>query len=173
MHTTQISTVGLPGWGRIELRSVSIQFLSNVPWPWQEVGSFHRILILNQSYCLKTLTKFLVLQFSITSSLFLKNMNRALATLQPFQLVYLLFSLAALLFNCFSALSGWMPSGPSDLLLFCFLCSANNSWVDTSIFAHVSPWLPMKNNFWTGISLPLKVKTDMKNSFSFPTVYSL
>lgn len=110
-------------------------------------GYFRRFLILNQSYCLKTWTKFLVLQFSNHINFFLKNANIALATFQPFQLLYLLFSVVVLLFNCFSALSGWMLRGRSYLLWFCFLCWANNSCEDTSIFAHVSPWLSMKNNF--------------------------
>jgi len=45
-----------------------------------------------------------ILQSYLTS--FFKNRNTTLVTLQPFQLLYLLCSLTALLFNCFSGLSG-------------------------------------------------------------------
>lgn len=58
------SILRLPGWGRTELWSVSVWYHSKAHWQWQGVGSFHRFSILNQSCCLKTLTKFLVLQFS-------------------------------------------------------------------------------------------------------------
>lgn len=63
--------------------SVSVWLLSNVFWPWQEVGYFLCFLISHQSYCIKTNQSFLSHNSPITShSIYEKNMYTALSTFQ-------------------------------------------------------------------------------------------